>query len=623
MIATHGAKSLHAIDIAKADGARETLLADALLVSGGWSPAVHLASHLGGKPVWNGAIAAFVPGALPAGLAVAGAANGDFTLAKCLAGGAQAGGVAAADCGFAAKPLPVPDAADEACAIAPLWRVNDSRGKAFVDFQNDVTEKDVRLAQQEGFGAPEHVKRYTTLGMATDQGKTGNVNALGILAAEAERPMGESGTTVFRPPYTPVSFGALGGHHRGKDFRPTRLTPAHAWAKEQGAVFMEAGAWLRAAWFPLPGETDWLESMRREVKATRSAVGVCDVSTLGKIDIQGPDAGKFLDRVYTNTFSTLPIGKARYGLMLREDGFVMDDGTTSRLGPEHYFMTTTTANAGGVMQHLEFCHQVLWPALDVQMVSVSEQWAQFSIAGPHARDVLRKIVDGQHDLSNAALPYLGVREVGIAGGTPARLFRISFSGELAYEISVPANFGEAAIRALMAAGAEYGITPYGLEALGAMRIEKGHVAGGELNGTTTARDLGLGRMMSAKKDFIGRVMAGRPALVSPERWDFVGLKPLDPACRIRAGAHFIPVGAAATAANDQGYVTSATFSPMLDQLDRARIARARRPTPGRAHPRGRSVARHGCRGRSVQSHLLRPGRKAAPCLTRLSHPIRR
>jgi sarcosine oxidase subunit alpha len=448
-------------------------------------------------------------------------------------------------------------------ATQPVWRSQPSRGKAFLDFQNDVTESDVALAHQEGFRSVEHLKRYTTLGMATDQGKTSNVVALAMMADLRGRSIPQVGTTVFRPPYTPVAIGALAGHHRGKDFRPVRLPPSHAWAKEQGAVFMEAGAWLRAQYYPRGGERDWLESMTREVKTVRSAVGVCDVSTLGKIDIQGADAAVFLDRVYSNGFAKLPVGKARYGLMLREDGFVMDDGTTSRLADNHFIMTTTTANAAKVMQHLEFCHQALWPSLDVQMVSVSEQWAQFSVAGPRARDTLRKVVDRQHDISNDAFPYLAAREVTAGGGIAARLFRISFSGELAYELAVPASYGDAAIRALMAAGQEFGIAPYGTESLSAMRVEKGHVAGNELNGQTTAYDLGLDRMVSTKKDFIGRVMAQRAALHEPDRPRFVGFKAADPAQRFSAGAHFIALGMSAVADNDEGYMTSVAFSPTL------------------------------------------------------------
>jgi sarcosine oxidase subunit alpha len=377
------------------------------------------------------------------------------------------------------------------------------------------------------------------------------------------RAIPQVGTTIFRPPYTPVTIGALAGHHREKDFRPTRLAPTHAASAELGAVFVESGAWLRAQYYPKPGERDWLETVNREVTTTRGAVGVCDVSTLGKIDIQGADAGTFLDRVYVNTFSTLAIGKARYGLMLREDGIVMDDGTTSRLGPTHFLMTTTTANAAKVMQHLEFCHQVLWPELDVAMVSVSEQWAQLAVAGPRSRDVLRAVVDAEHDISNEAFPYLAARDLTVAGGIAARLFRISFSGELAYELAVPASYGDVALRAVMAAGAPYGISPYGTEALGVMRIEKGHVAGNELNGQTTAGDLGLGRMLSTKKDFVGRALARRPGLVDPDRPVVVGFKPVDRSARLRAGAHFIPVGQPAEAAFDEGYMTSVAFSPTL------------------------------------------------------------
>jgi sarcosine oxidase subunit alpha len=398
--------------------------------------------------------------------------------------------------------------------------------------------------------------------MATDQGKTANVNGLAIMAALTGRAIADTGTTLARPPYTPVALGALAGHHRGKEFRPTRLTSGHRWAAERGATFVEAGAWLRAQWFAAPGESDWLATVTREVKAVRGSVGVCDVSTLGKIDIQGPDAGTFLDRVYTNTFSTLPIGKTRYGLMLREDGIVMDDGTSARLAQGHYLMSTTTANAVKVMQHLEHARQVLWPELDVQMVSVTEQWAQYAIAGPQSRQLLERLLDGALDVSNEAIPYLGCREFAWRGVT-SRLFRVSFSGELAYELAVPARAGDAAIRAIMEAGAALGVVPYGTEALGVMRIEKGHVAGNELNGTTTAADLGLGRMMSSKKDYIGRVLAGRPGLVDPDRPSLVGIKPVDRAQRLRAGAHFLERGAAATMANDQGYVTSVAFSPML------------------------------------------------------------
>ena len=558
----HGGQGVQAIDVVDAAGQTMKIECDALAVAGGWNPAVHLTCHLGGRPVWNEPLAAFVPGAVPPGMHVAGAANGALTLAECLHAGVAAGAMAALECGFPIASIMVPSAQDEASAVTPLWHVKESRAKSFVDFQNDVTIKDIALANQEGFSSVEHLKRYTTLGMATDQGKVANVTGLAILADVSGRVIAEVGTTTYRPPYVPVSFGAISGHHRGKDFRPVRLPPSHRWAAEQGAVFVESGAWLRAQYYPRAGEKDWLETVNREVAATRASVGVCDVSTLGKIEIEGADAAIFLDRVYTNTFSTLPVGKSRYGLMLREDGFVMDDGTTSRLAPERFFMTTTTAQAGRVMQHLEFCHQVLWPELDVQMVSVSEQWAQFSIAGPRSRDVLRKLVDEKYDLADRAFPYLATKEVAV-GGVPARLFRLSFSGEMAYELAVPARYGDGAIRAIMAAGEEFSITPYGTEALGVMRIEKGHVAGNEINGQLTARDLGLARMMSKKKDYIGRVMAQRPALLDPDRPALAGFKPADRKARLRAGAHFLSAGAVATAGNDEGYMTSVAFSPML------------------------------------------------------------
>jgi sarcosine oxidase subunit alpha len=564
VVATAGGHRLGSVTV-RSGGATETLVADALAVSGGWNPAVHLTCHLGGRPAWSEALAAFVPGTgLPPGMTVAGAANGAMTLARCLADGTQAGSDAAAATGHSPpRPLAALRADDEPCAVAPLWHVAGATGKAFVDLQHDVTADDIALAHREGFGAVEHLKRYTTLGMATDQGKTSNLPALGIMAALAGRSIPDTGTTTFRPPYTPVAIGALTGHHRGQDFRPTRRTPTHGWAAGQGAVFVETGLWLRAQYFPRPGETDWLATVSREVGTVRSAVGFCDVSTLGKIDVQGPDAGAFLDRLYINTFSTLPVGRARYGVMLREDGFVMDDGTTARLAPDRFFMTTTTANAARIYQHMQFCHQVLWPALDVQFTSVSDQWAQFSIAGPRARELLALVVDAPFDVSNAAFPFMAAAEATVQGGVPARVFRISFSGELAYEIALPARYGEAFAARLMQLGRRLGVTPYGTEALAVMRIEKGHVAGNEIDGRTTARDLGLGRMLSTKKDCIGRVMAGRPALLDPDRPAFVGFKPVDPAARLRAGAHLIPRHAAATAANDQGVMTSVAFSPTL------------------------------------------------------------
>ncbi len=559
----HGKTGVTGVDITSADGTTESVACDLLAISGGWNPAIHLTTYLGGKPSWDETMAAFVPGQSPPGMSVAGAAAGRFTLAECLSTGAEAGLRAAERCGFVAHPVSLPAVEPEAGTVTPLWRVKRSRGKAFVDFQNDVTDDDVALAKREGFRSVEHLKRYTTLGMATDQGKTSNVNGLALMAELTERPIAATGTTRFRPPYTPVTLGVFAGHHRGTDFRPTRLPPSHDWAVERGAVFTETGLWLRAQYFPHHGEREWRETVAREVRQTRTGVGVCDVSTLGKIDIQGPDAGRFLDRLYINSFSTVAVGRARYGVMLREDGMVFDDGTAARLAPDHFFVTTTTANAGPVMQHMEFCHQVLWPELDVQFVSVTEQWAQYAVAGPKARMLLQRIADPEHDLSNNAFPYLACAAVTVCGGIAARLFRLSFSGELAYEISVPTRYGDSLMRRMMESGREFGVVPYGTEALGVMRIEKGHAAGNELNGQTTACDLGLGKLMSAKKDYIGRVMAGRPGLLDESRPALVGFKPVKTGERLVAGAHFIPFDAAAEARNDQGYMTSVAFSPAL------------------------------------------------------------
>ena len=558
-----GRQGVKGVVIRGADGKTHNFDCDLIATSGGWAPSLHLTTHLNGKPQWSEAQAALVPGALPPGMSVAGAAQGSFGLGSCLAEGHAAGAVAAAECGLKASKAKAPAAKDESSAAAPVWQVEKSRGKAFVDFQNDVAVSDVKLAAREGFRIPEHLKRYTTLGMATDQGKTGNLNGAAVLAQATGRYLGAVGTTTFRPPFTPVAISAFAGHHRGPDFRPARLAPSHQWAEGQGAVFVETGPWLRALYYPWSGEQSQ-DSVNREVATVREKVGVCDVSTLGKIDVQGKDAGTFLDRVYANTFSTLPVGKARYGLMLREDGFVMDDGTTARLAEDHYFMTTTTANAVKVMQHLEFCHQVLWPELDVQMVSVTEHWAQYAVAGPRARDVLQAVVDPAHDISNEAFPYLACGNVTACGGIPARLYRLSFSGELAYEIGVPAQYGDALVRAILQAGAAYGIAPYGTEALGVLRIEKGHPAGAELNGQTTAHDIGMGKMLSTKKDFIGRYMAARPALTDPARPTLVGLRPVNREDRLRAGAHLIPKDAEPVAKNDQGHVTSIAFSPSLN-----------------------------------------------------------
>jgi methylglutamate dehydrogenase subunit C len=558
----HGGQTLRSVQLIDAGGVRKTLRVDVLAVSGGWNPNIALATHLGGKGAWSPQLSAFLAGDAPKTMSIAGAAAGNFTLAAALSDGARCGVGAAARLGFDSSRPQAYRASDDAFAVTPIWHVAGARKPAFVDLQNDVTAKDIAVSVSEGFRSVEHLKRYTTLGMATDQGKTSNLNGLAIMAELTGQAIAQAGTTRARPPQVPVAIGAFAGLHSGRHFKPTRLTPAHDWAIGQGASFVESGLWLRAQWFARPGETDWLQTVSREVTAARNAVGICDVSTLGKIALSGPDVGIFLDRVYINNFSTLAVGKVRYGAMLREDGFVMDDGTTARLAPDTYLMSTTTANAVKVMQHLEFCHQVLWPELDVQMVSVTEQWAQFAVTGPHARSLLQKLFGAAADLSDAAFPYMACGDFRL-GEIPARLFRISFSGERAYEIAVPANYGNALAAELMAAGEDLGVTPYGTEALSVMRIEKGHVAGNELNGQTVARDLGLGRMMSTKKDFVGRIMAGRPALVDLGRPTLVGLKPRDPKDRLRNGAHLMAPGSIPNPDADEGYVTSTAFSPLL------------------------------------------------------------
>ena len=564
---TSGRLGLTGITVRLASGEERRIACDALGVSGGWNPNVHMTSHHRERPVWNETIAAFVPGPnLPDRVSVAGAMNGDLSTAGALRSGAEAARTALADLDIEAPAIDLPDAGDEAVAVTPFWHVEGAK-RAWLDPQNDVTVKDVRLAHQEGFRAVEHLKRYTTLGMATDQGKTANMGGLAVMAQLSGQPIQSVGTTMYRPPYSPVAIGALAGRSVAEDFKPTRLTPSHLWAEEQGAVFVEVGQWLRAQWFPLPGETHWRESVDREALAVRERVGVCDVTTLGKIDVQGTDAAEFLNRVYANGFAKLAPNRVRYGVMLREDGIAMDDGTCARLAPDHFVVTTTTANAVPVYRHMEFVRQCLYPDLDVQLISTTEAWAQYAVAGPRARDLLAKIVDRPFDISNEAFPFMACDELTVCGGPSspgvrARLFRISFSGELAYEIAVPTRYGDALVRALMEAGEEFGVVPYGTEALGVLRIEKGHAAGNELNGTTTAAHLGLGRMVSKAKDSIGAVLAEREGLVEKEL-RLVGLRPADGATPFKAGSHLVANGHEALAAHDEGYVTSACHSPNL------------------------------------------------------------
>ncbi|MGE0725017.1 MAG: sarcosine oxidase subunit alpha family protein [Alphaproteobacteria bacterium] len=552
-----GGGGLYAVEVRRrGDYGTAQIGADLLAVSGGWSPAVQLASQARVPLAWRGDLAAYVPG--DGGPArSAGAARGAFGIARAAADGAAAGAAAAAAAGFppgTAVPLPA-DTGDGDDATMAFWSVPAS-GKAFVDLQNDVTAKDIRLAAQEGYADVEHAKRYTTHTMATDQGRTGGLVGVAVLAEARGVPVEAVGMPTFRPYAHPITWGAIAGHHVGKAFQPTRRTPLHRWHLARGAEMMEAGLWMRPSFYPRPGESAW-DAILREARAVRQAVGICDVSTLGKIDVQGPDAATFLDRLYVNTFSTLPVGKARYGLMLREDGMVFDDGTTSRLAEDRFFVTTTTANAARVLEHMEFHLQAVWPDLDVQVASVTDQWASMSLAGPRARETLARVVSGC-DLANDAFPFMAVGE-GAVAGCPVRLFRISFSGELAYEVATPAGHAVAVWEAILAAGSDRGIEPYGVEALGLLRIEKGHVAGAEINGQTTLADLGLARMAKKRGDFVGRTLAMRPGLTDPTRPALVGVRPVDPERQIRAGGHLVASGAMLS----QGHVTSVMRSVAL------------------------------------------------------------
>ncbi len=561
---TRGRKRLREITVATDAGPRR-IAADCLAVSGGWNPALHLACHMGARPHWREEIAAFVPpapgkpGSVP-GMLVCGSAAGEFSTAAALAGGAAAARESVEALGLTPAEMPLPAAEDGACALGACWEVAGQRGRAWLDLGNDVTTKDVRLAAQEGFAGAEHMKRYTTQGMAPDQGKTSSVGALAVLADATGRSIPGTGTTTFRPPYTPVSIGAMGAGGRGAGFAPRRLTTSDRASRERGAPMVEAGLWYRPSHFPRPGEATWRESCDREVLAVRGKVGVCDVSTLGKIDVQGADAARFLDFIYTNTMSSLAVGRARYGLMLREDGMVLDDGTCARLGPQHFVVTTTTAAAGRVMRHMEFVAQAFCGEWDVRLMPVTESWAQFALAGPQSRHLLNGILAAP--LEEGAFPFMACGAVTVHD-VAGRLFRISFSGEHGYEIAVPARYGDALWRDLVARAEAMGGCAYGMEALNVLRIEKGFLAHAEIHGRVTAFDLGLQGMLSSKKDFIGRAAAMRPGLTGEAREQLVGLRPVEAGRVLAAGAHLFPPGVDVTPANDQGHVTSVCWSPVL------------------------------------------------------------
>lgn len=552
VIGSRGRLGLSGIQVRKGSEIIE-IETDCLAMSGGWNPTIHLTCHMNGRPRWSEDLAAFVPmeGAVP-GLVAVGAANGSMSTHGALVTGHAAASRAVEALGRKVS-VPVPEAEDMPYRLKALWAV-EGKGRAWLDFANDVTTKDVKLAAQEGFRSVEHMKRYTTQGMAPDQGKNSNVAALAVLADATGRGIAETGVTTFRPPYTPVSIAAMGAGGRAEGFAPQRFLTSDQASRDRGAPMIEAGLWYRPSYFPKPGEATWREACDREVNMVRQAVGVADVSTLGKIDIQGKDAGRFLDFVYTNTFSTLPVGRVRYGLMLREDGLVLDDGTSARLGENHYLMTTTTAAAGLVMRHLDFVHQAFCADWQVRFISVTESWAQFAVAGPKARALVNSFLEAPVEL-----PFMGVAPVRI-GGVDGRLFRISFSGEEGYELAVPTRYGEALFRDLVARAETMGGGPYGMEALNVLRIEKGFITHAEIHGRVTAHDIGMEKMVSAKKDCIGKAAATRPGMWGPEREQLVGLKASAP---ISAGAHLFVPGTEVHRETDQGYVTSVGWSPTV------------------------------------------------------------
>jgi len=541
---------------------------DVLCLSGGWTPTVHLLSQRGGSTVFDDAMAAFVPGdALPDGFLAAGAINGQVSTTDCIVDGHQAGLAAAAKCGFdpvsKEQLLPGLDLDDGwETPLLPVWEVRYPDGQAaknaFVDLQHDVKSSDIEQAHREGYVSVEHLKRYTTLGMASDQGKGANLIALALMAAYRDQSIPDVGTTTFRPPFTPVVAGALAGFETGPDIDPRRQTPMRQWHLANGAEFIETGLWDRAWYYPKDGE-DVEAAYIREARELRESVGIVDVSTLGKIDVQGPDAAEFLNRVYVNGWKTLPVGKARYGVMLREDGMVFDDGTTTRVSEHHYFMTVTTAGAGAVMSHLEFLLQADWTDLKVEVNSVTDQWAAIAVSGPRARDLLSSM-EGDIDFSQDGLPFMSAAE-GTLAGLPVRAIRITFTGELGYELYTPAGFGEALMEAVADAGKGFDLSLCGIEALGALRVEKGHFAGSEITGRTTLDDLGLAKMGSTKKPYIGQVLARREALLSDDRQQFVGLRPVDPRAVIKGGSLiFGPQGK--LEGHGIGVITAAAFSPL-------------------------------------------------------------
>ncbi len=585
-------------------GAIERIACDLIAVSGGWSPAVHLHSQAGGRPRFDESKACFVPGESAQAERSAGAANGTWGLTGCLREGYQAGAGAAAACGFEAPEQERMQTDElEETPLRPLWLVPGrkpvSRGpKQFVDYQNDTTAADIHLAVRENYRSIEHVKRYTALGFGTDQGKLGNINGMAILAERLGQGLEETGTTTFRPAYTPVTFGAIAGHDVGELFDPVRKTPMHAWHVQAGAEFENVGQWKRAWYYPKPGET-MHDAVARECLATHNSIGVLDYSTLGKIDIKGPDAPELLNRVYSNNWSKLGIGRCRYGMMLGEDGMVMDDGVTTRLDEQHYLMTTTSGGAARVFAWLERWLQTEWPDLKVYLTSVTDHWSTVSIAGPNSRKLVSEICEGI-DFAHEAFPFMSLQH-GKAAGVPARVMRVSFTGELSYEISVPANYGLYLWQAVMEAGEKYDATPYGTETMHVLRAEKGFViVGQDTDGSVTPVDLGMDWIVSKRKDFIGRRSLSRPDSLRDDRRQLIGLRTDDPNEVLPEGAQLVNDPNATYPLPMVGYVTSSYYG--------ARIGRslALALVDGGQHRMGQKVYAPLADGRVIRAEIVKP-----------------
>jgi sarcosine oxidase subunit alpha len=542
----------------------ETLGCDLLLMSGGFTPSVHLFSQSLGKLRFDENLQSYIPDTPAEATLCAGACRGQFGLASALTDGAKQGAIAAQNTGFTPESFATHNVVASSYGHAAYAGATPrpGRGKAFVDFQNDVTAKDIGLAIQEGFQSIEHIKRYTTTGMATDQGKTSNMNALGIASAKLQKPIAEIGLTTFRMPYTPVSFGVLAGASRGALFDPVRTTPIHGWAESKNAVFEDVGLWKRARYFPQLNET-MHQAVARECRAVRSAAGIFDASTLGKIEIVGPDAAEFLNRMYTNAWTKLEPGRLRYGVMLREDGFVLDDGVVGRLANDRFHVTTTTGGAPRVLATMEDYLQTEWPDLKVWLTSTTDQWAVIALQGPKSRGILAPLIEGI-DISANAMPHMSLR-IGNICGVKTRLFRVSFTGELGYEINVPAGDAPKIWDAIIAAGEPYGLTPYGTETMHVLRAEKGYIiVGQETDGTATPDDVGLGWAIGrAKKDFVGKRSLARPALMATGRKQLVGLRTQDPQTVIEEGAQIVADPAQKIPMTMLGHVTSSYHSAVL------------------------------------------------------------